>query len=312
MIGLVLFAAFGCKKHDANKTEASKTVAATETPKPAEPAAPAAATPTPSAAPAPAAKGAPHPPPPWLKGVEEKPTAAKVGQLAWVFHGDDFDSPDSSMIDVVQVTAIDGNTATTQPLLLLAGGADAWKHKLDPDQRPYAGLPGGLVIPARTVDEVKPKPSDLVFAYLGNTPAPLLVRVKAVENGLASFDQINAMKTGVDERKTDIVEPYGKGLAPFTYATYKDGDAQKLVTVLVVDGDTVIGYNASDALVQLKKSQLKPLKPELKSRKAGDKVYGFSGGEGKADAVKSIPVPDLAFEVGYHTLTWDNVFDKQP
>lgn len=315
---LALLAAVGCKKHDnPNPAPAAGTAQPTEAQKPAEPApapapaAPAAAAPAPEAAAKPA--GEPHPAPAWLKGVEEKPTAAKEGSFAWVFRGNAFDSEDSARIDVDQVSKIDGNFVTTQPLAWLSSGPKMWHHDLDKNEKPYGHLPGGLVIPAHTVDDVKPKVGDLVFAYIGNTPAPLLVKVKAVDAGLVTFDQVNAMGDKTDERKTDIVEPYGKGLAPFTLATFKDGDDQKLMTVLAVDGGKVIGYDGSTKLVQLDKGKVKSLKPELKSRKVGDKVYAFTqGGDGKADVIKTVKIPDLSYEVGYSLVTAPYIFDKAP
>ncbi len=264
-----------------------------------------------AATPPPPDKGAakePHKPLEALTKVPAKATTAKVGQMAWVLRGTAFDSPDSFRVDVDEVTAIDGNTVTTRPTALMSSGADSWKHKPNPDERPYTGLPGLLVIPARTVDEVKPKVGDIVWAYMGNTTTPELTHVKAVDGGLVTYEVPTAMKDKVEEKKTDLIEPYGKGVAPFTIVAYKDGEDAKTMTVLAVQGDKVYGYEFGGKLVEQKKSAVKPVTPVFKDRKVGDKVY--SVGNAKPEDIKEVVVPKEIFKVGPFTKTWTELFDK--
>ena len=317
-ISLVFLVAIGCKKSasDQPAPEPAKPAASAQEPKAAEPAKPATVKPAepappPSPPPAQAAKK-PHAPVAAYKDVPAKPVTAKVGQLAWVIHTDAFDSADTTRVTVDEVTAIDGNTATTRELSLIASGADAWKHKPQPSAESYAGIPSLLVIPAHTVDEVKPKVGDIVFAYMGNTPTPHVAKVKAVDGGVVTYEVPDAMGKTLEEKKTDLIEPYGKGLAPFTFATYKDGADQKLITVLALAGDKVYGYDAGGKLVTIAKSKVKALKLEPKSRKVGDKVYAFPHGTGKADVIKTVKIPDQAYEVGYSLTSWPYVFDKLP
>jgi hypothetical protein len=309
----MVVAAVACKKKEAVPESApakpAPTAAVTET-KPAEPAPPAPTTP-PAAKPADAPKE-PHAPAAFLKDVPAKPTTAKVGQLAWAIHGNAFDTPDASRVEVDEVLAVDGNTATVRELSLMSSGPDSWKHKPNPGERPYAGLPGLLVFPAHTVDEVKPKVGDNVFVFFGNTPTPELAHVKAVEGGLVTVDIPNAMGDKTEEKKTDLIEPYGKGVAPFTFVTYKEGDEQKLATVLALDGDKVFAFDPGGKLITLKKASVKPLKPEWKSRKVGDKVYAFTFGSGKAGAITAVSVPDQVYKVDVYTALWNTTFDKLP
>ncbi|MEO8700549.1 MAG: hypothetical protein ABI867_10925 [Kofleriaceae bacterium] len=261
---------------------------------------------------APTAAKDPHKAPEWLKAVPAGATTAKVGQFAWVMRGDAFDTADQGRIHVDEVTAVDGNMVTTRPLALISSGADQWKHKPDTAERGFAGLPGLVVVPARTVDEVKPKVDDIVWAFVGNTPTPHLTRVKSVDGGLITFQYVDAMGKKLEEGKTEIIEPYGKGIAPFTMVTYKDGADQKMIVVMAIAGDKVLGYDFFGKLVEQKKSAVKALTPEMKDRKVGDKVYAFSGGTGKADAIKEVLIPKYSFSVGYSTVTWQLVFDKAP
>ncbi|MBA2542016.1 MAG: hypothetical protein H0V17_20415 [Deltaproteobacteria bacterium] len=265
-----------------------------------------------SATPPPAAGSAaakePHKALEALTKVPAKATTAKVGQMAWVLRGTAFDSPDSFRVDVDEVTAIDGNTVTTRPVALMASGPDSWKHKPNPDERPYAGLPGLLVIPARTVEEVKPKVGDIVWAYIGNTTTPELTHVKAVEGGIVTYEVPNAMKDKLEEKKTDLIEPYGKGVAPFTMVAYTEGTDTKTMTVLAISGDKVFGYEFGGKLVEQKKSAVKPLTPVFKDRKVGDKV--FVVGEAKPEEIKEILVPKELFKTGVFTRTWIELFDK--
>lgn len=309
---LVVVAAVGCKKKEAAPESApakpAPAAAVTEG-KPAEPK-PAAA--TPEAPPAAKPAEAPHAPAAFFKDVPAKATTAKVGQLAWAIHGNAFDTPDSNRVEVDEVLAVDGNTATVRELSLMASGPDSWKHKPNPGERPYAGVPGLLVVPAHTVDEIKPKIGDHVFVFFGNTPTPELARVRVVEGGLVTVDIANAMGDKTEERKTDLVEPYGKGIAPFTYVTYKEGEDQKLATVLALNGDSVFAFDTAGKLITLKKASVKPLKPEWKSRKVGDKVVAFAHGTGKAGAITEVPVADQIYKIEYTTAPWHTTFDKLP
>jgi hypothetical protein len=250
----------------------------------------------------------PHKPLEAFTKVPAQATTAKVGQMAWVLRGTAFDSPDSFRVDVDEVTAIDGNTVTTRPTALMASGPDAWKHKPNADERPYAGLPGLLVIPARTVEEVKPKVGDIVWAYIGNTTTPELTHVKAVDGAIITYEVPTAMKDKVEEKKTDLIEPYGKGVAPFTMVAYKDGTDTKTMTVLAISGDKVFGYEFGGKLVEQKKSAVKPITPVFKDRKVGDKV--FVVGEAKPEEIKEIIVPKELFKTGIFTRTWNELFDK--
>ncbi len=249
--------------------------------------------------------------PDWLK-VPAAATTAKVGGFAWVLRGDAYGTADQGKFYVDEVTAVDGNTVTTRPLALIASGADSWKHKPDPDQASFAGLPGMLVIPVHTVDEIKPKADDIVWAFMGNTPTPYLAHVKSVEGGLVTFSYVDAMGTKMKEEKTDLIEPYGKGIAPFTMAMYKDGTEQKIMTLLAVSGDKVYGYDFFGKLVEQKKSAVKPLVPVAKDRKVGDKVYAFGGAGGAMDEVKEVIIPKYSFKVGSFGVGWEKIYDKAP
>ncbi|MEJ7598333.1 MAG: hypothetical protein WKG01_10520 [Kofleriaceae bacterium] len=311
----------GCKKKGGN--DATKTLTELKdamTPKLDQPEDPgsAAATPDPDdTAPkpgsaAPTAATDPYKPPAWLKAAPARATTAKVGQFAWVMRGTPFDSEDQGWVHVDEVTAIDGNTVTTRPLALLATGADQWKHQPNTNERGYTGLPGMLVIPARTVEEVQPKAGDLVFAYVGNTPTPHLTHVQSVEGGLITFSYVDAMGTKLVESKTEIIEPYGKGIAPFTLAAYKDGADQKVMTVMVIAGDKVLGYDGLGKLLQLKKSAVKALTPVIKERKVGDKVYVFSAGTGKPDEIVEVYIPKYSYKAGSFGVRWQDIYDKAP
>jgi hypothetical protein len=264
---------------------------------------------------APDAKGSaaakePHKPLEAFAKVPAKATTAKVGQMAWVLRGTTFDSPDSFRVDVDEVVAIDGNTVTTRPTSLMAQGPDAWKHKPNADERPYAGIPGLLVIPARTVEEIKPKVGDIVWAYLGNTTTPDLTTVKAVEGGIVTYEVPTAMQDKLEEKKTDLIEPLGKGVAPWAIVAYKEGDEAKTMTVLAVEGDKVIGYGYAGKLTEQKKSAVKPVTPVMKDRKVGEKVWRL--GEKAAEDIKEVVVPKQLFKVGPFTKVWYELYDKAP
>ncbi len=308
---LIVVAAVGCKKKEASDKPSEVKPTTVET-KPAEPK-PAETKPVETPPTTGSAKAQePHAAAPFLKDVKAKPTTAKVGQLAWTIHGNAYDSADTYKVEVDEVLAVDGNTVTTRELKLMSSGPDSWKHKPNPDERPFGGLPGQLVIPARTVDEVKPKVGDPVFVFIGNSDTPGFAKVKAVADGIVTVELPNAMGNKVEETKTDLIEPYGTGLAPWTYVTYKEGDDQKLATVLAVDGDSVLAFGFGGKLVTLKKANVKSLKLEPKSRKVGDKIFGFSNGDGKADAIKTVVVPDALYKFEYSTIPWDQAFDKLP
>lgn len=267
-------------------------------------------TPAASASAAPSASAAAPPPvPAWYAQLPTKPVTAKVGDLVWGMHAFAINGQ-GALLHPLEVTAVSGNTATLRDLSLMASGPDSWKLKPNKDGSTYAGVPGSVVLPLRSVDVVKPKAGDIVWAAVTNAPGPHLVKVTKVDGGLVQFDKLNATQKELErDQKVQNVEPYGSGIAPFTYVAIKKGDAYKLLLVLGVDGDNVYG-KTYDGVAVAKKADVKPLKAAWKDRKKGDSVLAFdSGGDGKVVKIETVPMEKWVFKVGVYTYTWDLTFD---
>jgi hypothetical protein len=259
-----------------------------------------------AAASAPAAPATPTPP--WYAKAPAKPVAAKAGDVVWAVHANS--SGSGAWMTPVEVVSAAGNAATLRDLALMASGPDSWKLKPNTSGTTYAGVPGSAIAAARNADAVKPKAGDIVWAGITNGPHPDLVKVSKVDGGLVVYERLNAMMKELDkDLKAQYVEPYGKGIAPFTYAAIKSGDAYKLMLVLGVDGDNVYGQTFDD-FTTAKKSDVKPLVAAWKARKKGDKVLAFSsGGDGKVVTIETVPMEKWVFKAGPFQYAWNLVFD---
>ena len=218
---------------------------------------------------------------------------------------------EAGRIDTDEIVAVSGNTANVRSLDLMASGPNAWTHQSAKDGTVFQGIPGALIHPARNADEAKVKAGDLVFAETTSN-MPELVRVKSVAGKLAIFDRFdNSLLDKTAEFKSDAVEPYGKPLAPFSYAVCKEGSAQRLVLVLSVVGDKIVGTAPGGDFHTEAKTVCKAVKPDPRPRKAGDKVWAFDfSGTGTEGKVTDVKLGGLSYKVGYSTLPWDRVFDK--
>jgi hypothetical protein len=287
----------GCDKKDgAAQATASASAAATTAPPDPSPSAP---------PPAPSTVGA-------AATYAQAPARAvteKVGEKVWSIHRE-FYAEGNTRLDVAEVTAVAGTTADVRSLSLIASGPNAWTHESAKDGMTFQRVPGAFVFPARTVEQVKPKAGDIVFAFTQSN-VPELVRVKSVQGPIVVFDHADLLGTKLSEYKTDIAEPYGKGLAPFTYAAFKDGGGEKLMIVVSVVGNEVVGIGPGGALSMAKKADCKSLKPEAKVRKVGDKVFAFgAGGDGKQGKIAKVDIDNFAYDVDYTLATWDRIYDK--
>jgi hypothetical protein len=268
-----------------------------------------AATPAGSTSAATTASAAAAPPPAWYAKAPAKPSTAKVGDVAWTLHPFALNNS-GAWLNPMEVTAASGNTVTMRELALMASGPDSWKLKPNPSGTLYAGIPGSVVVPARNVDAVKPKAGDIVWAGVTNAPAPQLVKVNKVDGGLVVYDRLDAMQKSLEkDQKVHYVEPYGNGIAPFTYVAVKSGDDYKMILVLGIDGDTVYGRSGDD-FASAKKSECKPLKAAWKDRKKGDKVIAFmTGGDGKVGKIETVPMEKWVYKMGPFQYPWNMVFD---
>jgi hypothetical protein len=301
---MLVLALVGCEKKDEPTAASDAAAKPSAAPSASAPATTASASATPTASASAAAK----PPPAWMAKMPAKPVTAKVGELVWGVRPFSLTN-EGAWMQPHEVTAVSGNTATLRELSLMASGPDSWKHKPNPSGTTYPGIPGAVILPMRDTDTVKPKPGDLVFAGLTNANAPELIKVGSVEGGLVSYEKLNALGTTLEKAKVHYVEPYGTGLAPFTYAAVKDGEEQKLVLVLSVDGDTVVG-KTFDNVETFKKADLKPLKAPNKERKKGDKVLAFnSGGKGTVTTISDVPMAKWYYKAGVFSHPWNLVFD---
>jgi len=303
MIAVVaLLAVAACSKEE-SKTGPAASGSASAAPK-ASASAPAAAA---SSAPAPSASAAP--PPAWYAKAPAKATTAKAGDVAWAVHPFALNNT-GAWLNPLEVISVSGNTVTLRDLALMASGPDSWKLKPNTSGSQYVGVPGSAVVPARTADVVKPKPGDIVWAGVTNAPGPDLVKVTKVDGGLVVYDRLTATQKELErDQKVQYVEPYGTGIAPFTYVAVKNGDTYKLLLVLSVDGDNVFGRTFDDVMVA-KKSDVKPLKPAWKDRKKGDNVIAFStGGEGKIGKIETVPMEKWVYKIGPFQYSWNLVFD---
>ncbi len=256
-----------------------------------------------------ASAAAPPPAPAWFAQLPTKPVTAKVGDLVWGMHAFALNGQ-GVLLHPLELTALSGNTGTLRDLALMASGPDSWKLKPNKDGSTYAGVPGSVILPLRSADVVKPKVGDIVWAGVTNAPGPFLVKVTKVDGGLVQYDKLNATsKELLRDQKVQNIEPYGTGIAPFTYVAIKTGDAYKLLLVLGTDGDNVYGMTYDGVLVA-KKADVKPLKAVWKDRKKGDSVLAFNmGGEGKVVKIETVPMEKWVFKVGVYTYTWDQTFD---
>jgi hypothetical protein len=248
--------------------------------------------------------------PAWYAQVPQHAVSAKPGDKVWAIVPFSLDS-EATRATVVEVVSVEGNTATVRDLAMTATGAQAYQHRTDVEARSMKGIPGLLMAQARTVDQVKPSKNDIVFAFKTNAPNPPLAKVKSVADGLATYDVANANADKVSEDKTDIVEPYGHGVGPFTYAAVSMNGVTSLMFVMATDGDTVYGKSLTGTLIKAKKSDCKSVSPSTKDRKSGDSVVAFPFGgnmvEGKIDKVR---VPGQIYELNGRPVTWDFVYDK--
>lgn len=255
------------------------------------------------------ASAAAAPPPAWYAKAPAKAPPAKAGDIVWGVHPFALNNTGAWM-NPLEVVAVSGNTATLRDLALTASGPDSWKLKPNASGSQYVGVPGSAVLAARTVDAVKPKAGDLVWAGVTNAPAPELVKVAKVDGGLVVYDRLAATQKELEkDQKVQYVEPYGTGVAPFTYVAIKTGETYKLMLVFGVDGDNVYGRTFDD-FTTAKKADVKPLKPAWKDRKKGDKVLAFSsGGEGIVGKIETVPMEKWVYKIGPFTYAWNLVFD---
>lgn len=175
-------------------------------------------------------------------------------------------------------------------------------------------VPAGFVHPAHKVSEVKPKVGDILVAKPTGGMLPAIIRVKAVEGDLVSYDAPTALGDKTEEVKTDYAEPIGKDLAPFSLASCKVAADKEVLTIVVDnDGTTVFGVSRVPEyqVVSVPKADCKALVPVTKTWKEGDTVLGFPYGSKSADGeIKKVVLAGWVYQVGYAQATWDQVFAK--
>jgi hypothetical protein len=240
--------------------------------------------------------------PTWYTQFPLKQVDAKPGDKVWALH----ELPGGrATLEIVEVVSVDGTSATVARL----GTAPNGKLARAPREEQYAHVPGAAILPAHTVTEANVRAGDLVVTYRYGVPSPTLASVAAIENGIATVEHPVA-KT-LRKEKVEYAEVLLQGIAPLSWVAVPDGGAWKRVAVATIEGDVLYGVDSLLHYTSAKVGDCKPLNPQLKDRRVGDKVIVFPiAGRSHEDTIRRIDLPRWLFEVSdTEPVPFDRVYD---
>jgi len=239
----------------------------------------------------------------WQSGLPAKPVTAKVGERVWAMAPNA--SAATAFFGVVEVESVQGNTATTEGLLLADG-----KLAKDPASK-HPGTPGALIEAAALPKESKIKKGEIVIAWIPGfrTTAAHVVKLKddAAEIKYAHDDKVK------DATVTYAV-PLATGIAPFAYVAAKKGSGWEEILVAGVAGDEVYGVDEAGGAVKVPKADVKALDVQWKDRKKGDKVTVLEGGAATETTIDTVSTEKWIYKVKINgaekRVPFYAVFDK--
>ena len=224
----------------------------------------------------------------WVSTVPSRPSTARPGDRVWAVVP--IPGQETASFGVVEVDAVQGDTATTWSLVRVDG-----KLRKDEAFAPvHLRTPAALFSPALSLAAAKIKAGDVVIAPIFgyHTTVAHVVKITGED---AEVTYVHGDK--VKHETTPYAAPLATGVAPFAFVAVKSGASYREVLVTAVIGDQVFGLDESGDFVKAAKSEVRPLDVQFKDRKKGDKVIAFDASGSAETTIDVVSVTKWVYQV---------------